>query len=267
MGGEAYTLVGERACDAYQKTLPLTIEFHEVMNIAAEYGDIKPLSVAYKMLGLVAARYDQRNDDEFTALITQELASIIIGSLAKYERWSEIGQLIITTFTKPSGAYKKYKIEDTYHYPEGIKQFYNQKTGKNYTIPTTPIIQERFIDNDKVLQAYISGSLILMLALRYYYPYVSGLLLSEDENYIPEFISRLSSRSFAGKFCIALGLNTIDELRQRLEEKRQQPLDSGGYWNRDLTHLFSAEGLIPIIEKVGVKTKIWSSKYPRDYLE
>jgi len=253
-GGEKYTLVGERAFDAYQKTLSLTIEFHEVVNIAAEYDDIKPLLVAYKMLGQVAARYDQRDDDEYAALIIQELASIIIGSLAKHERWSEIGQLIDTTFTKPSGAYKKYKIENTYHYPEGIKQFYNQKTGQNYTIPTTPIIQERFIDNDKVLQAYISGSLVLMLALRFYYSYISGLLLSESENYTPEFISRLGSKSFATRFCSALGLTNIDELRQRLDKKRQQPLsDFGGYRNRDLTHLFDAEDLMPIAEKVGMK--------------
>lgn len=253
-GGEKYTLVGKRAFDAYQMTLPLTIELYEVLNIAAEYNDIKPVLVAYKMLGQLAARYDQRNDDEYAALIIQELASIIIGLLAKFERWDEIGQLIDTTFTKPSGAYKKYKIEDTYVYLEGIKQFYNQKTGQNYRIPTTPMIQERFIDNDKILQAYVGGSLILMLALRFYYSYVTGLLLSQAENYTPEFISRLGSESFATQFCNALGLHNIEELRERLEQKRQQPLsDVGGYWNRDLTHLFKAEDLMPIDEKVGAK--------------
>lgn len=254
-GGEKYVAVGERALEAYHKTLPLTIEFYEAANIAAEYGDIKPLLIAYKMIGRIAARYDQRSDDEYTALIIQELASIIIGSLAKYERWDDIRQLIDTPFTKPSGAIRKYKIENTYQYPEGIKQFYNQKTGKNYAIPTTPIIQERFIDNDKILQAFVAGSLVLMFALDFYYPYISGLLLSEDENYIPEFISRLSSRSFTNKFTAALGVNTIEELRERLDKKRQQPLSEfGSYWNRDITHLFSAEDLMPINEKVGTKT-------------
>lgn len=253
-GGEKYTALGERTFEAYQKTLPLTLELHEVINIAAEYNDMKPVQVAYKMLGRVAARYDQGSNDEYAALIIQELASIVIGSLAKHERWNEIAQIIDTTFTKSAGAIRKYKIENTYQYPEGIKQFYNQKTGQNYAIPMTPIIQERFIDNDKTLQAYVSGSLILMLALDFYYPYVSGLLLSESENYIPEFISRLSSKSFAVRFSSALGINTIDTLQKRLEQKRQQPLSNpGSYWNRDITHLFSAEGLMPISEKVGAK--------------
>ena len=255
IGGEKYTLVGERTFDAYQKTLPLTLEFYEVVNIAAEYGDTRALLVAYKMLGQITTRYEKRDDDEYAALIIQELASIIIGCLAKYERWSDIGQLISTAFNKSSGNYKKYKIENTYHYPEGLRQFYNQKTGNNYAIPTTPIIQERFIDNDKVLQAYVSGSLLLMLALHFYYPYISGLLLSEGENYTPEFISKLSSKAFAIKFCSALGLASIDELRERLEDKRQQPLsDIGAYWNRDITHLFKAEDLMPVAEKVGAKS-------------
>lgn len=253
-GGEKYVDVGERAFEAYQRTLPLTAEFYEVINIAAEYGDSKPILIAYKMIGRIAARYDQRHDDEFSALLIQELASIIIGSLAKYERWEDISQLIDTTFTKPAGAIRKYKIENTYQYPEGIKQFYNQKTGMNYAIPTTPIIQERFVDNEKILQMYVSGSLILMLALEFYYSYVSGLLLSEDNNYVPEFIARLGSQEYAQKFAVALGLNSIEALRERLEKKRQQPLtDFGSYWNRDITHLFNAEDLMPIGEKVGAK--------------
>lgn len=253
-GGEKYTDVGERAFEAYQSTLPLTVEFYDVINIAAEYGDIKPILIAYKMIGRIAARYDQRSDDEFSALIIQELASIILGALAKYERWEDIRRLIDTTFTKPKSGIRKYKIENTYQYPEGIKQFYNQKTGMNYAIPTTPIIQERFVDNEKILQVYVTGSLILMLALDFYYSYVSGLLLSEDNNYVPEFIANLGSRSFAEQFSVALGVNTIDELREKLEKKRQQPLaEFGSYWNRDITHIFNAEDLIPITEKVGAK--------------
>lgn len=253
-GGEKYTDIGERALEAYQKTLPLSVEFYEVINISAEYHDIKPIIVAYKMMGRVAARFDQRSDDEYAALIIQELASIIVGLLAKYEHWQEIRQLVDTSLTKPVGAINKYKIENTYQYPEGVKQFYNQKTGKNYVIPTTPIIQERFVDNDKILQAYVSGSLVLMLALNFYYSYVSGLLLSGDENYVPEFISRLGSQSFASNFSIALGVKDIVELRQRLEQKRQQPLCEGGsYWNRDITHLFNGEDLMPISEKIGAK--------------
>jgi hypothetical protein len=253
-GGEKYTEVGERAFNAYEKTLPLTIELFDVINTSAEYGDMRPARTAYQMLGGIAARYDQRSDDEYAALLIQEIASIIIGCLAKYERWEEIGQLIDTTFIKPPGGMRKYKIENTYNYPEGIKQFYNQKTGANYAIPTTPLLQERFVDNDRILQSYISGSLILMLALRFYYPYISGKLLEEEEVYVPAFIPQLRHKSFAEKFSAALGLKSLDELKQRLEEKRQQPLSDGmAYWNRDITHIFNSEGLMPIDGKVGEK--------------
>lgn len=253
-GGELYVKLGERTFDAYQKTLPLTVEFFDVINTAAEYADIKTVQVAYKMLGGIAARYDQHSSDEYAALVIQELASIIIGCLAKYEHWAEIGQLIDLTFTKPSSGIRKYQIENTYHYPEGIKQFYNQKTSKNYAIPTTPMLQERFVDSDKILQAYVSGSLLLLLALDFYYSYASGLLLGEDETYTPDYISRLSSKKFASDFSNALGVDSLNALHERLEKKRQQPLADGlAYWNRDITHLFNEEDLMPIAEKVGKK--------------
>lgn len=245
---------GEKIFNAYQKTLPVTIELFEVINFAAEYSDIKSINIAYRMLGRIATRYEKHNSDEYAALLIQEIASIIIGCLAKYEHWNDIGALIDTEFAKPSGGIRKYKIEDTYQYPNRIKQFYNNKTGMNYAIPTTPMIQERFVDNDKILQAYITGSLILMFALRFYYSYLSGKLLSEDEYYVPQFISSLKFKSYAEKFKFALGLNSLDELRHRLEEKRQQPLSDGlAYWNRDLTHIFKSENLLPINEKVGEK--------------
>ncbi|NTW62255.1 hypothetical protein HGB25_02495 [Candidatus Saccharibacteria bacterium] len=252
--GELYTKLGERTYEAYQKTLPLTVEFFELVYVAAEYGDMQTIKTAYRMIGLITARYDQHSADEYAALIIQELASLIIGCLAKHERWSEIGQIISLTFAKPKGAIRKYKIENTYQYPEGIKQFYNQKTGSNYAIPTTPMLQERFIDNDRILQAYVGGSLLLMLALDFYYSYATGLLLGRDETYIPEYISRLSSKKFAIDFSNALGVNSLDALRKRIEEKRQQPLADGlAYWNRDLTHIFNDESLMPIAEKVGEK--------------
>ena len=253
-GGEKYTIVGERAFEAYQKSLPLTVELFDVINIAAEYGDTKSVQIAYKMLGQIAGRFDKRHDDEYAGLLIQEIASITVGCLAKYERWEEIGLLVATTLSKPRDGIRKYKIEDTYQYPEGIKQFYITKTGKNYDIPTTPILQERFIDNDKILQAYVSGSLLLMLALDFYYSYASGLLLGDDMTYVPEYIAPLAGSRFANDFLKALGIDSLDELRERLERKRQQPLANlMAYWHRDITHLFNEEGLIPIAEKVGKK--------------
>lgn len=253
-GGELYVKLGERTVEAYSKTLPLIIEIFEIINTAAEYDDLKTVQVCYKMLGNISARYDKHNADEFAALVIQEVASVIIGSLAKYDRWSDIGELLETPFNKPRDGLQKYTIEKTYQYPEGVKQYYNKKTGKNYVIPTTPLIQERFVDNNKILQAYVSGSLILMLALDFYYSYVSGMILSDDMSYVPEYITRLKSKSFADSFAVGIGLKTIQELRERLESKRQQPLsDFGGYWNRDITHILEAEGLMPISDKVGAK--------------
>lgn len=253
-GGEVYVDYGERTIDAYQKTLPLTLELFDIINTAAEYHEIETIQICYKMLGNIAVRYEKHSADEYAALLLQEIASIIIGLLAHYGHWDDIYPLLDDKFTKPKGGIRKYKIENTYQYPEGVKQYYNKKTGQNYTIPTTPLLQERFINSDRVLQTYVSGSLILMLSLEFYYPYASGLLLGDDDAYIPEYIAQLKFKAFAIKFSHALGVNSIDELHKRLEQKRQQLLSDGfAYWNRDITHMFKAENLMPINENVGMK--------------
>lgn len=253
-GGELYVDLGERMADAYQKTLPLIVELSEVINMAAEYRDSKTISIGYKMLGNIAGRYDKHSADEYAALVIQEIASITIGALAKFERWEEIAQLMNTTLIKPKGGLHTYKIENTYQYPEGIKQYYNKKKGRDYSIPTTPFIQERFVDNDKILQTYVDGSLILMLALGWYYPYVTGLLLGDDESYTPDYLSKLRSTRFAQNFSQALGIATVEELRDRITEKCKQPLSDGlAYWNRDLSHLFSDSGVMPL-GQIGAKT-------------
>jgi hypothetical protein len=248
---------GEKIADAYQKSLPTTIELYDAINVAAEYGNADVATIAYRMLGELSVMYDQNGayeaSHEYHSLLIQEVASIIIGLLAKYNQWQIIGSLIPQDFIKPKGGNRKYSIETTYLLPDCLGAYYRQKTGSNYAIPTTPLIQERFIGNDKILQSYVSGVLVLMLALRWYYPFVSGLLLSESGGYVPEYISKLETKSFADQFRIALLIPSIQELRSRLDEKRQQPLaDVLSYWHRDLSHIFQEAGLLPI-EKVGSK--------------
>ena len=250
---------GEQVADAYQKSLPITVELYDVINVAAEYGSVEAITIGYKMLGELSAMYDNQPGEngkfevsnEYYSLVIQEIASVIIGLLAKYKQWELIGELIPLEFIKPKNGTKKYSVGATYHLPRCVGEYYNRKTGQNYAIPTTPLIQERFIDNDKILRAYVSGVIILMFALKWYYPLIAGLLLSEREDYIPDFISELKSKAFADKFRVALSLNSIEELRLRLDEKRQQQLSDGfAYWNRDLTFVFNDAGLLPI-ENVG----------------
>lgn len=257
--GESAEEYGEKVADAYQKALPITVELYDVINIAAEHGNTDTLTIAYKMIGELSAMYDNQPGEngkfeasnEYYSLIIQEVASVIIGLLAKYKQWELIGKLIPLEFVKPKNGTKKYSIGTTYHLPQCVGAYYKKKTGQNYAIPTTPLIQERFIDNDKILRAYVSGVMILMFALKWYYPLVAGLLLSENEDYIPDFINDLKSKAFADKFRIALSVDSIEKLRLRLDEKRQQPLSDGfAYWNRDLSFAFNEAGLLPI-ENVG----------------
>jgi hypothetical protein len=259
-GGDVETY-GEQVADAYQKSLTITSELYEVIQTAAEYGDATVVTTAYRMLGVLSAMYDNQPgenskyeiSDDYYSLVIQEVASIIIGLLARYGRWKIIGELIPREFLKPKNGNKKYSIGTTYHYPQSVKTYFNKKTGQNYAIPTTPLIQERFVDSDKMLHAYADGALVLMFALDFYYPFVAGLFLSSDQSYIPEFITELKKRGFADSFRLALPVSNLDELRTRLDEKRQQKLTDGlAYWNNDLTHIFNAEGLMPISE-VGSK--------------
>lgn len=258
--GGKIEIYGEKVVDAYQKTLSLTVELFDVVQVAAEYNDTDTLLSAWRMLGEIAAMYDfqpgetSKNDtsNDYYGLVIQEIASIIIGLLAKHERWQTIGNLIPREFIKPRNAQKKRSISSTYIYPQSIKSYYNHKTGQNYAIPTTPLIQERFVDNEEILRTYADGVLILLFALEFYYPYVAGLFLSDD-TYIPEYLSELRGKVFAEKFKIALGVSSLDELRTRLDQKRQQKLsDSLAYWSQDLTQVFQSEGLLPISE-VGSK--------------
>jgi len=259
--GESAVEYGEEVADAYQKSLPITVELYDVVNVVAEHGDVDAATMAYKMIGELSAMYDNQPGEngksdasnDYYALLIQEIASIIIGLLAKYKHWQLIGDLIPQNFLKPKNGTRKYSIGSTYHLPGCVNAYYKQKTGMNYGIPTTPLIQERFIDNDKILHAYASGVMILMFALNWYYPFIAGLLLQEETDYVPEYMTNLKSKAFANKFRIALSASSIEELRTRLDEKRQQPLSDGmSYWNRDLSHMFQQEGLLPI-ENVGSK--------------
>lgn len=246
---------GEKIADAYQKSLSITIELYDVVSIAAEYKEANTITCAYRMLGLLSAMYDNQpgesgkyeSSDEYYALVINEIASIVFGLLAKFSRWQTIGELIPREFIKPRNGYQKYTIGSTYKQTRCITQYYKMKTNTDYAIPTTPLIQERFVDNDKILQAYASGALIIFLALKWYYPYIIGLFLTADHAYIPEFVHKLRSKTFADNFKAALSLSSVEQLRRRIDEKRQiQLADIMTYRYIDLTHIFQDEGLIPV---------------------
>lgn len=250
---------GEQVADSYQKSLSVTVELFDVIQMAAEYGDAGVVTTAYKMLGYLSAMYDTQPEDigkprynasnDYYSLVIQEVASIIIGLLAKYNQWEIIGNLLSKEFTKPKHGNKKYSIATTYHYPDSIKAYYIKKTGQNYSIPTTPLIQERFVDHENIIHAYADGVLIIMFALKFYYPFLSGLFLNDHESYTPEYLPELKQKAFAEEFRTALSLKDIDELRDRLDQKRQQKLaDALSYWNQDISHIFKDAGLLPISE-------------------
>lgn len=252
---------GEKVLDSYQKTLPITLEFFDVINIAAEYGDSTTVLTAYRMIGKLAAMYDHQpgetnkynTSDEYYSLVIQEVSSIIIGLLAKYDRWEIIGDLIPRELKKPKNGHKKYTIGQTYHLPECANQYFKKKTGINYATPTTPMIQERFVDKDEPLKAYASGVLILMFALDWYYPFLAGIFLGDDDTYVPEYFSELKFKNFAEKFKIAVAAKDLQELRELLDEKMKQTLSSGfSHWNNNLTHIFESNDLLPT-DKIGSK--------------
>jgi hypothetical protein len=250
---------GEKVADAYQKSLPITLELYDAICVAAEYDDANVATIAYRMLGLLSAMYDNQpgenskfeTSDEYYSLVIQEVASIIIGLLAKFRRWQTIGELIPREFVKPKNGYQKYSIGSAYHSAQCVGEYYKQKTGIDYAIPTTPLIQERFVDNDKVLQAYTRGALILFLSLEWHYPYVTGLFLDRDQAYNPEFIPELKSKSFAEDFKAALSCPSVDALRDVIDKKRQIQLGHVmTYRYLDLSHIFQEEGLLPVY-KIG----------------
>lgn len=246
---------GEKVLAAYAKTLPLTLEIEGLLRMAAEYDAKDVFKVAHKELGLVAALSDPQPgtnyecSEDYCGLVMHELSAIFVGALVEYERWEDINKYIRTPFAKISGGIKDYEFATSYHYPESIKSYYKEKEGKDYAVPTSILLKDRFANDDRTLRLYVTGSLFLMLALDWYYPFVAGILLESETNYIPDFLVQLKSRETVTKLLPIMAAQNIDELRERMEAKSQQKLAQMlSYWNVTLAAVFKRAGISPTTE-------------------
>lgn len=240
--------------EKYVTSAPITEEFYEVVNMAAEYGDDTTLQTAFRRLESITKYYDIIPEDggqmshisrEYYGLIAYELVSILIGCIIRDDRWGAYDVIKDTKLTRPSGMNDPRTLERIYLYPQNLIDYYKSLRNANYIIPTTPLIKERFAGRKDILKTYLDGAFLLYLLLPHFYPWPVGLLLQGDfEEYVPDYIRRLKSKAFVKQLMSICGSASLAEFKDMLAQKAGK--EHGGfigYHYSTLDHVFSYAGI------------------------
>lgn len=233
--------------DAYEKTLPVIQEFYETTSIATEYKNEDVLLAAYKKLENLSKYFDVLPEDigglsevskDYHGLIVYELASIIIGCVAKESWWSILPTLTSQKFKRANKLDKSVGLGRLYHFPQGIANFIKKKNIRSISV----MIEKRHSSNDDLLQAYIDGSL-LMWFLVDSPAWIIYLLVDDDysEHYQPQFIKNFAKPSFVKNLFQASDHKTLDDFKDRVWAYIQKSVT--GWSGGSMASMFASEGI------------------------
>lgn len=241
--------------EAYQKTKPITIELFEILERAAEYKNTEVLSYAFKSLEVITKYYDIVPEDngqmydtskEYPVLIANEVASLILGCIAQEKLWLAM-QAINEVKLKRSDNYADTRnLDRLYGHPEVMYDHFNRMRNAKFIIPMTQILEERFNDQKRLLQAYIDGNLLRYFMLNTYPWAVGLLLLSSWTRYAPGFFAEFKKIEFCKALMVITKEATLDEFRKNIWE---QALKGLGGWR------FHNDNLVPVFNHVGINSQ------------
>lgn len=220
--------------------------------MAAEYKKEDVLLQAYKSLEIASQYYDIMPEDngslsddskDYYEFIVNEVASLIFGCITREKLWSAMTTIALTKLNRPDNYQEQRTLDRLYGYPQNTLEYYKKLKNANYTIPQSPIIEERFSDSKKVYQAYVEGSL-----LRYFiadtFPWAAGAVLGSSWlRYVPSFIEEFKNIDFSTAMKELTGEKTWQEWQDRVWSQASKNMGDWAYSNDNLLHLFRHVGI------------------------
>lgn len=242
--GDAYCA---KLVDAYDKTLPAIQEFYEIISIAAEHKKEDALLAAYKKLENLSKYFDVLPEDigglseaskEYHGLVVYELASIIIGSVAKEDWWSVLPTLTSQKFKRANKLDKPIGLGRLSHFPQGVANIVKKQNIHSISA----MIEKRHSSDDELLQAYIDGSLLMWFLIDSP-AWMVYLLIDDDYNqhYQPEFIKLFKKPSFVKTLFQASDCTTLDEFKDRVWAYIQKSVT--GWPDGNMATMFASENV------------------------
>ncbi len=233
--------------DAYEKSLPLIQEFYEIISMTVEYKKEDVLLAGYKKLENLSKYFDVLPEDigglsdaskEYHGLIVYELASIIIGCVARESWWPILPALTSQKFKRANKLDKLIGLGRLYHFPQEVANFIKKHNIRSISA----LIEKRHSSDDDLLQAYIDGSL-LMWFLVDNPAWMVYLLVDDDysQHYQPQFIKLFKEPSFIKTLFQASDHKTLDEFKDRAWAYIQKSVT--GWQDGSMATMFASEGI------------------------
>lgn len=244
--------------DAYCATKDIAIELHEILEKAAEYERADILEQAYKSIQIILDHYAKISKNtsmiygisiEYYSLIINEITSLIVGSIIDSKSWTILPKIAKIRLINPGNLLRVANNIDlenitTINYPEYVLDHYEKLKNKNFMLPTTQLLQERFADNLSLLQTYLDGNIIQYLIFGKF-PWLLGVLIGPSwERYIPEFIEKLKDNDFLCMICEIINSSSPEEVQDKLWSMICCNHDRLFYYtHQNLLHVFSHAGI------------------------
>lgn len=244
--------------DAYCATKDIAIELHEILEKAAEYERADILEQAYKSIQIILDHYAKISKNtsmiygisiEYYSLIINEITSLIVGSIIDSKSWTILPKIAKIRLINPGNLLRVANNIDlenitTINYPEYVLDHYEKLKNKNFMLPTTQLLQERFADNLSLLQTYLDGNIIQYLIFGKF-PWLLGVLIGPSwERYIPEFIEKLKDNDFLCMICEIINSSSPEEAQDKLWSMICCNHDRLFYYtHQNLLHVFSHAGI------------------------
>lgn len=252
---------GAEVYNAYLSTKKLTLDLYEILQIASEHQKTQVIIQAYKNLSAISQYYDitpadtrqlQPESRDFYALIINEIISLILGCVAQEKLWDVLQDICTIKLNRPSMYGDARTLENLSYYPESTLKYYQELSGHNDHIAITYLVEDRFSENEDILQTYLDGSL-----LRYFmtstFPWPVGLMLGSSwSNYVPEFLSEFKKIGFVNALRNIRGEPTLDEFRTNIWQQASRDIGKWRYEHDNLLPSFKYAG-IEKAEDIGSK--------------
>jgi len=246
---------GAAVYEAYEKTKPITVELFEVLERAAEYKNAEVLLYAFKSLEVITRYYDIVPEDnghmydtskEYPVLVANEVACLILGCIAQEKLWSAMQDINAAKLKRSDNYTDTRNLDSLYGHPEVMYDHFNRMRNAKFIIPMTQILEERFSDQKRLLQAYIDGNLLRYFMLNTY-PWAAGLLLlSSWTQYVPEFFAQFKKIAFCKALMVITKEATFDEFKKNIWAQASKEL---GGWS------FHNDNLIPVFKHAGINSE------------